>query len=133
MPMFFLIHVGSDRRRNRVSTIRRRGVLPLVTNEELHFYLYIYTYIVAPRLVTRYWVTTAKQTKGKHPLLGNRFLISKYTQTSLSNAFANIQVPMSMSPRATRRKLPERRFLRSPCRDIRKTIEARVMREKPKV
>jgi hypothetical protein len=36
----------------------------------------------------RYWVTTAEQ----HPLL-DRFLISKYTQPLLSNAFANKHIP----------------------------------------
>jgi hypothetical protein len=34
-------------------------------------------------------VTTANQTKKQCPLLGNKFLISKYTQPLLSNAFEN--------------------------------------------
>jgi hypothetical protein len=32
----------------------------------------------------------------QHPLLGNRFLLSKYTQRLPSNAFANKHVPMEM-------------------------------------
>jgi hypothetical protein len=43
----------------------------------------------------RYWVTTTKQTSKQHPLLGNRFLISKYASPFLSNAFANKQVTMA--------------------------------------
>jgi hypothetical protein len=35
----------------------------------------------------------AKQTTKQHPLLGNTFLISRYTQPLLSNAFANRHVP----------------------------------------
>jgi hypothetical protein len=42
----------------------------------------------------RYWITTSKQTTKQHPLLGSRFLTSKYTQPLLSNAFANKLVPM---------------------------------------
>jgi hypothetical protein len=38
---------------------------------------------------TCYWVMTSKQTTKQNLLLGNRSLISKYTQLSLSNAFAN--------------------------------------------
>jgi hypothetical protein len=41
----------------------------------------------------RDWVTTSKQTTKQHPLLGNRLLISKYTQPLRSNAFANKHVP----------------------------------------
>jgi hypothetical protein len=44
-------------------------------------------------LQTCYWVTTSKQTTKQHSPLGNRFLISKYTQLLLSNAFANKHVP----------------------------------------
>jgi hypothetical protein len=42
---------------------------------------------------TRYWVTTSKQTMKQHLLLANRFLISKYTQPLLGNAFTNKHVP----------------------------------------
>jgi hypothetical protein len=42
---------------------------------------------------TRYWVMTSKQTMKQLLLLGNRFLISKYTKPLLSNAFANKHVP----------------------------------------
>jgi hypothetical protein len=37
---------------------------------------------------THYWVRISNQTTKQHPLLGSRFLISKYTQQLLSNAFA---------------------------------------------
>jgi hypothetical protein len=37
---------------------------------------------------TRCWVTTSKQTRRQHSLLGNRFLINKYTQPLLGNAVA---------------------------------------------
>jgi hypothetical protein len=40
-------------------------------------------------VVGRSWVTTSK-----HLLLGDRFLISKYRQPLVSNAFANDQVPL---------------------------------------
>jgi hypothetical protein len=33
------------------------------------------------------------KTTKQHPLLGNRFLISKYTQPILSNAFTNKRIP----------------------------------------
>jgi hypothetical protein len=37
---------------------------------------------------------TSNQTRKQHPLLGNRFLISKYTQLLPSNAFTNKHIPM---------------------------------------
>jgi hypothetical protein len=43
----------------------------------------------------------------KHPLLANRFLISKYPQPLLSNAFANKQVPTANISRATMEELLE--------------------------
>jgi hypothetical protein len=42
---------------------------------------------------TRYWVTTSKQITKQHSLLGSIFLISKYTQSLLSNAFVNEHNP----------------------------------------
>jgi hypothetical protein len=42
---------------------------------------------------TRYWVTTSKQTAKQHPLLGKKFLISKYMQPLMSNAFTNKHIP----------------------------------------
>jgi hypothetical protein len=44
----------------------------------------------------RCWVVTSKQTTKQHLLLGNRFLISKYTRTLLGGAFADRHVPMKM-------------------------------------
>jgi hypothetical protein len=61
-------------------------------NETLQMYAYCLGHaFVSVRLykLCRYWVTTSKQ----HSSLGNRFLISKYTQPILSNAFANKHVP----------------------------------------
>jgi hypothetical protein len=57
---------------------------------------------------THYWLT-AKQIM-KHLLLHNRFLISKYKQPLLSNAFTNKQVPMATSRRATIEELLETMF-----------------------
>jgi hypothetical protein len=42
---------------------------------------------------SRYWVTTWKQTTKQHSRLDNRFLISKYMQPWLDNAFANRHGP----------------------------------------
>jgi hypothetical protein len=44
---------------------------------------------------------TVKQTTKQHALVGNRFIISKYTQPLLSNAFANEHVPTATNPHAT--------------------------------
>jgi hypothetical protein len=56
----------------------------------------------------RYSVTTSKQ----HALLGNRFLISKYTQSLLGNAFANKHVLTETEYNN------ERCFLRGLCRNV---------------
>jgi hypothetical protein len=45
-------------------------------------------------MYTHYWVTASKQATEQHLLIGNRFLMSKYTQQLLSIAFANKHVPM---------------------------------------
>jgi hypothetical protein len=47
-----------------------------------------------------YWVKTSKQTT-KHLLLGNRFLIRKYTRPLLGNTFANKHVPVEMTGTTT--------------------------------
>jgi hypothetical protein len=43
-------------------------------------YTCIYTYC---GVFSRYWVTTSKQTTKQHSVLGNRFLISKYSRSLL--------------------------------------------------
>jgi hypothetical protein len=71
---------------------------------------------------THYWVTTLKQATEQHLLIGNRFLMSKYMQQLLSNAFANKHVPMEKIGVQN-----EQCFIRGLCRDvIRRTIGARV-------
>jgi hypothetical protein len=59
---------------------------------------------------TRYWVMTAKPTTKIYLLLGNRFVISKYTRPSLSNAFANKHVHTATTPDATMEELLEAVF-----------------------
>jgi hypothetical protein len=51
----------------------------------------------------------------KHSLLGNRFLISKYTRPLLGNTFANIHDPMEM----TGVTIEELCFVGGPCRGVR--------------
>jgi hypothetical protein len=46
----------------------------------------------------------------KHLLLGNGFLISKYTQLLLSYTFTNKHVPMATNPHATIAELLETAF-----------------------
>jgi hypothetical protein len=43
-------------------------------------------------VLTRYWVTTSKQTTKQHSLVDNWFLISKHTLPLQGNAFANKHV-----------------------------------------
>jgi hypothetical protein len=52
-------------------------------------------------------------TTKQHPVLGNRFLRSKYTQPLLSNAFANKQFPWKRLEYKNKR-----RFIRGPCIDV---------------
>jgi hypothetical protein len=76
-----------------------------------------YSIYMYSSVLTRYWVTIAKQTTN-HQLLCNKFLISKYTQSLLSNAFGSKQVLMATSSSVTTEKLLGRCFLRGPCRYI---------------
>jgi hypothetical protein len=43
--------------------------------------------LIIPQLVDPLLGTELERNKGKHPLLGNRFLISKYTRPLLSDTF----------------------------------------------
>jgi hypothetical protein len=68
----------------------RESVSNLTTTEH---YIPILSKLVESGWI-RYWATTSKQTTKQHSLRGSRFLLSKYTQPLLGNAFANKCVPM---------------------------------------
>jgi hypothetical protein len=77
----------TNHRRHKHSPRKRNVGMPVGDSEQIALRR------VQCRVYTCYWVTTLKQTRKQHPLLGNRFLISKYMQLLLSKAVANKDVP----------------------------------------
>jgi hypothetical protein len=88
----------------RPACLYSEGLLPLLSSQpktrgplflsNVHGWFNIVAYLFKAR--------TVEPEKQDHPLLGNTFLISKYTQPLLSNAFTNTQVSTTMSSRKNR-------------------------------